>query len=76
MGSFSPAAHGNNKYASKITDEFLRLTAVYLHFSKDQALASLQVHVTSMLTPYAIEPFGLASTRAVNAPVKIFRLIA
>ena len=76
MGPFSPAAHGNNKYASKITYEFSRWTAVYLHFSKDQALASLQVYVTSMLTPYAIESFGFASTRAVNTPVKIFRLTA
>ena len=76
MGPFSLAAHGNNKYTSKITDEFSRWTAVYLHFSNDRALASLQVYVTSMLTPYAIESFGFASTGAVNTPIKIFRLTA
>ena len=50
MGPFIPAAHGDQKYASKITDQFSRWTPVYLYCSKDQALALLQVYVTSMVT--------------------------
>ena len=55
MGPFTPAAHGGYKYVSKITDQFFRWTAVYLLYSKDQALASLQAYFTSMVTSKAFQ---------------------
>ena len=47
MGPFKPMAHGGCKFASKINDQFTKWTAVYLLCNKDQALASLQLFVTS-----------------------------
>ena len=51
MGPFKPTAHGGFKFVSKITDQFTKWTAVYLLCSKDQALASLQLFVTSTVIP-------------------------
>ena len=52
MGPFKPAARGGYEYVSKITDQFTKWTAVYLLCTKDQALASLQLFVTSTAIPY------------------------
>ena len=51
MGPFTPTAHGEYKFVSKITDQFTKWTAVYLLRSKYQALASLQLFVTSTVIP-------------------------
>ena len=53
MGPFKSTAHGGYKFVSEITDPFIKWTTVYLPCSKDQALASLQLFVTSTVTPLA-----------------------
>ena len=52
MGPFEPAAREGYEYVSKITDKFTKSTAVYLLCTKDQALASLQLFVTSTIIPF------------------------
>ena len=52
MGPFKPAARGGSGYMSKITDQFTKWTAVYLVYTKDQALASLQLFVTLKVIPF------------------------
>ena len=47
MDPFKPAARGGYEYVSKIVDQFTEWTAVYLLCTKEQALASLQLFVTS-----------------------------
>ena len=49
MGPFEPAARGDYEYVSKITDQFTKWTAANLLCTKDQALASLQLFVTSIV---------------------------
>ena len=51
MAPSKPTAHGGYRFVSKITDQFTKWTAVYLLCSKDQALASLQLLVTSTAIP-------------------------
>ena len=41
MGPLEPGARGSYEYVSNITDQSTKWTAVYLHCTKDQALASL-----------------------------------
>ena len=52
MGHFKPSARGGYEYVSKITDQFTKWTAVYLLCTKNQALTSLQLFVTSTVTPF------------------------
>ena len=52
MGPFKPAARGDYEYVSKVTDQFTKWTAVYLPCTKDQALTSLQLFVTSTAIPF------------------------
>ena len=52
MDPFKPAACEGYEYVSKITDQFTKWTAVYLLCTKDQALASLQVFVTSTVISF------------------------
>ena len=52
MGLFRPAARGGYEYVSKIIDQFTKRTAVYLLCTKDRALASLQLFVTSAIIPF------------------------
>ena len=52
MGSFKPTVRGGYDYVSKITDQFTKWTAVYLLCIKNQALASLQLFVTSTFIPF------------------------
>ena len=47
MAPFKYTARGGCEYVSKITDQFTKWTAVYSLCTKDQALASLQLFVTS-----------------------------
>ena len=51
MSPFKPTAYGGYKFVSKITDQFTKWTAVYLLCSKDQALALLQLFITSSVIP-------------------------
>ena len=51
MGPLKPAARGGYEYVSNITDQFTKWTAVYLLCTKDQALASLSLFVTSTVIP-------------------------
>lgn len=51
MGAFKPTAHGGYRSVGKVTDPFTKWTAVYLLRSKYQALASLQLFVTSIVIP-------------------------
>ena len=48
---FKPTANGGYKFVCKITDQLTKWTAVYLLSSKDQALAPLQLFVTSAVIP-------------------------
>ena len=52
MGPFEPAANGGYEYVRKITDPFTKWTAVHLLCTKGQALASLQLFVTSTVIPF------------------------
>ena len=52
MDPFKPAARGGYEYVSKITDQLTKWTAVYLLCTIDQALASLQLFVTSTVIPF------------------------
>ena len=52
MGLFDPVACEGYEYVSKITDQFTKWTAVYLLCTKGQALASLQLFVTSTAIPF------------------------
>ena len=52
MSPFKPATRGGYEYVSKTTDQFTKWTAVYLLCTKDQALASLQLFVTSTVIPF------------------------
>ena len=52
MDPFKPTAHGRHKFIIKITDQFTKWTAAYLLCSKDEALASLQLFVTSTVVPF------------------------
>ena len=52
MGPFKPAARGGYEYVSKITDQFTTWIAVYLLCTKNQALASLQLYVTSTVISF------------------------
>ena len=52
MGLFKPAARAGYEYVSKIIDQFTKWTAVYLLYTKGQALASLQLFVTSTAIPF------------------------
>ena len=52
MDPFKPAARGGYEYVKKITDQFTKWTAVYLLCTKDQALALLQLFVTSTVIPF------------------------
>ena len=47
MGPFKPTARGGYEFVSEIADWFTKWTAVYFLCSKDQALPSLQLFVTS-----------------------------
>ena len=49
MDPFEPAARGGYEYVSKIPDQFTKCIAVYLLCTKDQALTSLQLLVTSIV---------------------------
>ena len=51
MGPFKLTAHGGYKFVSKITGQFTKWTAVYFLCSKGQALAPLQLFVTSTVIP-------------------------
>ena len=53
MGPFISAARGGYEYTSKVTDLFTKWTAVTLLCTKDQALASLQLFVTSTVIPFS-----------------------
>ena len=48
---FKTAARGGYECVSKITDQFTKWTAVYLLYTKDQALTSYQLFVTSTVIP-------------------------
>ena len=52
MGPFKPEARGGYEYVSRITDQFTKWTAVYSLCSKAQAVASLQLYVTSTAIPF------------------------
>ena len=52
IGSFTPVAIGGYKYVSKITDEYIKCTAVFLSSNKDRALQSLQRFVGSTAIPF------------------------
>ena len=52
MGPFKPSAREGYEYVSKITDQFTKWTAVYLLCTKNQALTSLQLFVTSTAIPF------------------------
>ena len=52
MGPFEPASRGSYEYVSKTTDLFTKWTTVYLLCTKDQALVSLQLFVTSTVIPF------------------------
>ena len=47
MGPFKPVDREDYEYVSKINDQFIKWTAVYLLCTKDLALASLQLFVAS-----------------------------
>ena len=51
VGPFKPTARGGYEFVGKITDQFTKWSAIYLLCSKDQALASLQLFFTSIVTP-------------------------
>ena len=51
-GPFKPTDHQGYKYVSKITDLLTKWTAVYFLCTKDEALASLQLFVTSTVIPF------------------------
>ena len=50
MGPFKLTIHGEYKFVSKINGQFHKLTAVYLLFSKRQALAFIQLFVTTVIS--------------------------
>ena len=52
MGPFNPTDRGGYEYVSDITDQFTKWTVAYLLYTKDQALASLQLFVTSTVIPF------------------------
>ena len=52
MGPFTPEAYGGFKYVSKIIDQIIRWTAVYLLESKRFALDSFRLFVTSTAISY------------------------
>ena len=52
MGPLKPASRGGYKNVRKITDQFTKWTVVYLLCTKDQALASLQLFVTTTVIPF------------------------
>ena len=52
MGPFKPTAQGGYKSVSKKTNQFTKWTAGYLFWSKKEALASLQLFVTSTVIPF------------------------
>ena len=52
MSPFKPAARGGYEYVRKITDQLTKWIAVFLPCIKDQALASLQLFVTSTIIPF------------------------
>ena len=52
MGSFTPVAIDGYTYATNITDEHTKWTAVYLLTNKNQALQSLQLFVDSTVIPF------------------------
>ena len=54
MSLFKPTARGGYKFVDKITDQFNKWTSVYLLCSKYQALASLQLFVTSTVIPLGV----------------------
>ena len=62
MSPFKPAARGGYEYMSKIADNSTKWTAVYLLCTKDQALASLQLFVTSTVIP-ARQPYRHLASR-------------
>ena len=51
MGPFTSEAYGGFKYVSKITDQFIRWTAVYLLENKSCAFDSFRLVVTSTVIP-------------------------
>ena len=57
MGPFKPAVREGYEYASKIIDPSTKWIAVYLLCTKDQALASLQLFVTSTAIPFGSRIF-------------------
>ena len=54
MGQITPEALGGCKYVSKITDEHIRWTEIYLLKSKDSAFHALQSFVQSMVIPSGV----------------------
>ena len=54
MGPFTLMAHGGYEYVRKIRHQFTKWTAVYLLGTKDQALASPQLFVSSTAIPFGI----------------------
>ena len=52
MGPFMSVVIGGYKYAREITDEYTKWAAVYLLTTKNQALQSLQLIVSSTAIPF------------------------
>ena len=51
MGPFTPVAEGGYTYISKITNEYVEWTTVFLLTNKNQALQSNQLFVGSTVIP-------------------------
>ena len=52
MGPFMSVVIGGYKYVREITDEYTKWAAVYLLTTKNQALQSLQLIVSSTVIPF------------------------
>ena len=67
MRPFKPVAIGGYKYASKVTDECTKWTAVYLLTNKNQALQSLQLLSARQSSPSVAESLvGMRQERRVQ----------
>ena len=58
---------------SKITDQFSRWITAYQLYNKDQALASLQTYVTSMLIPFSSQKFRFRADKGSEYTGKAFQ---
>ena len=64
MGPFTPEALGGYKYVSKISDEHIRWTEIYILKSKDGALHAFQSFVQSMVIPSGVRVERLRAYKA------------